>query len=563
MKRMLTGLLLLALALLVGLVGCGTGGSSDNSTTQLQVDPNGLTVPAGEQRTITAQVLQNGVPVTNPQLTWSLSSTTVGTITQAGVFTATTSTTSASPAAGNIIVTSAGKTASIPVTVVPGALAHVIVTGPAGANLGSVSSGAALTFTAEGTDSYNNRGESRIAITPTWSVQGGIGTVSANGVFQATAAGTGKIVATVGSLQGSLDITVVRGTLSRIRIIAPTGFTPNNVLVNEQDAFTCVAEDANGNRGQASRVAVTPTWSVQGGIGSIDSGGNFTANTPGNGAIVASYQGMTDQLTIKVTYFAGTLVFERSDANHNLSLLSSDGTLTALSSGSHNYTYPSWSPDGSQILFMSQGQPLNGICTMSPDGSGASQLYSSRGQDPAWSNDGSMIAFSNGSFGSGEIDLITSGGTYIKKVAASATGTPRSPSWSPDDSQIAYYIKTGIGVAIDGVYTVDVSNPTHTVQLYQGSVQCVRWAPNPDFVSFSTGSKIYAYSLSGADPELLVDESDPLTGGFTWAPSQQAIIYAVQVNGYTQLRMKSLITMQTVQLTNLENASALNPSWKP
>ncbi|MHB9022797.1 MAG: TolB family protein [Armatimonadota bacterium] len=559
MKRIVTWLLIQALALLMGLVGCGTGGNSSN--VELTMEPNGLTVPAGEQRAISAQALQNGTPIVDPLITWSITGD-IGAITQAGVFTATTTTSSVTPATGTIVVTGYGTTLSIPVTVTTGPLANIIVIPPDGANLQSVSSGASLAFTAVGEDSYQNRGTSRIAITPTWSVEGGIGTIAANGVFQATVAGAGRIIATVGDLHGAVDVVVVPGMVSSIHIIPPPGFQADSVVVNEAYAFTAVGEDSNGNRGQGARIPVQVTWSVQGDIGTIDASGHFTATTPGNGAIVATYGTLTDQLAITVGRFAGSLAFERVDLDHNLCLLGGNGTITPLTTGTNDFITPNWSPDGTRIVFVSQGAALSGICTINPDGGGASQLYASNGLEPACSHDGSLIAISTGTILGGQIDIITSAGAYVKKVAASSNGIPHSPSWSPNDGKIAYYIRTGI-VGMDGVYVVDMGNPTSSSKLYQGSVQCVRWAPNPDYVSFSVGSRIYAYSLSGAAPELLVEEDAPLIGGFTWAPDGHAIVYAVQVNGLAQLRMKSLVTLQTVQLTNLVDAGAINPSWKP
>ena len=72
---------------------------------------------------------------------------------------------------------------------------------------------------------------------------------------------------------------------------------------------------------------------------------------------------------------------------------------------SHRYVeYPAWSPDGSRIAFMAQEPGASGsnpdynIFVMSADGTGVMRLTNAPGEDgwPAWSPDGSKIVFSSG-----------------------------------------------------------------------------------------------------------------------------------------------------------------------
>jgi Tol biopolymer transport system component len=69
----------------------------------------------------------------------------------------------------------------------------------------------------------------------------------------------------------------------------------------------------------------------------------------------------------------------------------------------HYVEYPAWSPDGSRIAFMAQEPDASGsnpdynIFVMNADGTGVTRLTDAPGEDgwPAWSPDGSQIVFSS------------------------------------------------------------------------------------------------------------------------------------------------------------------------
>lgn len=148
----------------------------------------------------------------------------------------------------------------------PGALASITVVPDVTLQIGGVQQ-----FTATGLDANANV----VAVTPTWSVVGGGGTIGSTGIF--TAGNTvgvfaGTVVATVGVLSGNADVTVIAGPLASITV------TPNpatlNVLTTRQ--FVAVGRDASNNI-----LPITPVWSVVSGGGTIGLGGLFTAGNAG------------------------------------------------------------------------------------------------------------------------------------------------------------------------------------------------------------------------------------------------------------------------------------------
>lgn len=148
----------------------------------------------------------------------------------------------------------------------PGALASITVAPDVTLPIGGVQQ-----FTATGFDARSNG----VAITPTWSVVGGGGTINATGLFtagNATGVFAGTVVATVGVLSGNADVTVVAGALASI-VVSPN---PDTTAVLTTQQFVAVGRDAGNNI-----VPITPVWSVVNGGGTISVGGLFTAGNVG------------------------------------------------------------------------------------------------------------------------------------------------------------------------------------------------------------------------------------------------------------------------------------------
>jgi Tol biopolymer transport system component len=111
-----------------------------------------------------------------------------------------------------------------------------------------------------------------------------------------------------------------------------------------------------------------------------------------------------------------------------------DGTQTKLASGRD----PAWSPDGTRIAYIHDNGLATNIWTMAADGSDKTQLTSANvfRSDPAWSPDGTRIVFSDNQdlF---VIDAVTPFADPVR-ITHTADAEEADPKWSPDGTAIAF-----------------------------------------------------------------------------------------------------------------------------
>jgi TolB protein len=148
----------------------------------------------------------------------------------------------------------------------------------------------------------------------------------------------------------------------------------------------------------------------------------------------------------KIAYISG------DDSAHYLSVINADGTnRRRLRETGGTFLDVAWSPDGTKIAY-SEGASLtqSNLWLMNADGSGltrvthhdaSSGVYS---RSPAWSPECRYIAFKSNRDGNDEIyvlSVISSFGETALSSTFRLTNNPASdidPAWSPDGSQIAF-----------------------------------------------------------------------------------------------------------------------------
>ncbi|MCY7374975.1 MAG: carboxypeptidase regulatory-like domain-containing protein [Pyrinomonadaceae bacterium] len=159
----------------------------------------------------------------------------------------------------------------------------------------------------------------------------------------------------------------------------------------------------------------------------------------------------------------GSQIVYRSD--RNIFKINADGTGTPvpLTTGGRDEN-PSWSPDGSQIAFVRE-VTVNGndnleIFVMQSDGTSPRNITNNAAtdRDPAWSADGITVYFTSNRDGDNEIFAVNSVNTSTVTQFTINTESDDSPAISPADNSLIY---VGVRNGNPDIYTRNGTNLTN------------------------------------------------------------------------------------------------------
>jgi TolB protein len=233
---------------------------------------------------------------------------------------------------------------------------------------------------------------------------------------------------------------------------------------------------------------------------------------------------------------------------------------------------PRISPDNSRVAFASLGKDGWAVRMYSLD---LGRMVSFPGgtaggsnQSPAWSGDGTKIAFSSSRSGDPEIWVADASGGNLHKLT-SFRGPDVAPTWNPrTNAQIAWVSgRTGE----PQIYIMDQDGANIQRMTDGGYAVSPSWAPNGQFLTFSWNRKYGPGAPGGQDIYVMDIASkrwiqlthDAGTNDYpSWAPDGRHIVFQREIGGHGQIWSMLADGTEQHQLTHAGSNTMPNWSWK-
>lgn len=437
------------------------------------------TVTAGEDLQLVATPADEyGNEVEGIELTWSVLSDSVGTVTETGLLSAKTKAGTYSSSL-SVEATEGDVTASteMDITIAPGALTQVMLL-PGDIKLGMEQE---QQYVAAAGDRFGNRIPDA---TLEWAANAAAGTIDENGVFTSSA--------TPGAYSTAVTVTASHDGEEA---------THSGAVEVEPDRILFYSDREDG-------FGLFHTMQTDGSDVSMLEIGSGSFGTP-------SYSPDGRRIIFDTFLFgAGALISDESN----------DTFLLRANTGSDVYLFPNWSPDGNHIVMSAWDFSNNDmdLVLVDVDGGGLTKLTNTSDvfeQWPTWSPDSQFVIYSASSLNGTEdiyrININTGQKTRLTTNAAN----DGLPVISPDGEKIAFVSDR------DGnseIYVMNANGSGQTrITVSTGSDAFPAWSPDSSKILFMSDRdgdpEIYVMNADGTEIEKLTNNSD-FDSNPVWAP---------------------------------------------
>ncbi len=216
-----------------------------------------------------------------------------------------------------------------------------------------------------------------------------------------------------------------------------------------------------------------------------------------------------------------------------------DGAPTRLTAGMRLINHPTWTPDGSEIIFSAATESGMGLWRIAASGASRPRRLVLGGGDawsPALSRDGTRLIYEQRTDRSSiwRAPLGPDRGP-AERITAS-TRSDGLPAYSPDGTRLAFS-STRSGSLEIWLADADGSNPVQLTSLGQYSVM-PEWSPDSRSIAFQssgdTGTDLYVVGAEGGEPRRVTTDPDHEQQP-TWSPDGQSVYFMSKRSGSAEI----------------------------
>ena len=233
---------------------------------------------------------------------------------------------------------------------------------------------------------------------------------------------------------------------------------------------------------------------------------------------------------------------------------------------------PRWSPDASRVAFTCYAQPGTSsvltaqICiySMLTNHLISWPRFKGTNSSPAWSPDGSQLMFMSSMFGNPELIMTDASGLRPKRLTYS-NGANTSPSWNPKTGQQVAFVSDRGGIPQLYTMNADGSSQAKVDLPDMGYVIDPAWSPNGQLLAFSWRRPNGNYDLYVM--EIVTRQLVELTRDVgrnerpSWAPDGRHLVFESTRTGTRQIWSMLADGTQARQLT--KQGQNESPNWSP